>query len=83
MGIHYEDGASQRRHCGPLSAKASYGLGLEMKCPPDFRTLPVLIVPFPANRVRVRANRKLKIEIIGNYLRILPVISTCETVKQV
>ena len=31
MGFHYEDGASWWRPCWPLSAKARYGLRLEMK----------------------------------------------------
>ena len=33
MGFHYEDGASRWRQCWPLSAKAPYGLRLEMKVP--------------------------------------------------
>jgi hypothetical protein len=32
MGFDYEDGASRWRQCWPLSAKAPYGLRLEMKC---------------------------------------------------
>ena len=35
MGFHYEDGTSRRRQCWPLSAKAPYGLRLEIKRAPN------------------------------------------------